>query len=283
MTKIIGNTTATPNPKPDWNQTDPTKADYIKNKPDLSGVGVGSYTNTEPLISNIGGILATNHKNGFDNVPINDLITELLYPYTAPSISAFSLNPTAGAKEMNVALTVNSATVTVTKKSKSLQSVNLYRDSTLVESKTSDVANGGTFTFNINKTLDGSTDTSYKITVVETGENGATISSSALTYDFVYPYFYGVVASSTTPNASTILGFTKSVRAKGSHSYTYTTNNQCPVIAYPQSYGALKSIIDPNNFTQTWTQNTVAVNGIDYYVYVGGAATATGTTYKFNY
>ena len=33
MAKIIGNTTATPNPRPDWNQTDSTKADYIKNKP----------------------------------------------------------------------------------------------------------------------------------------------------------------------------------------------------------------------------------------------------------
>jgi hypothetical protein len=37
--KIRGNTIVTPIPKPDWNQTDPTKADYIKNKPDLSEVG----------------------------------------------------------------------------------------------------------------------------------------------------------------------------------------------------------------------------------------------------
>jgi len=35
MGKIIGNTTATPNPRPDWNQTDSTKADYIKNKPTI--------------------------------------------------------------------------------------------------------------------------------------------------------------------------------------------------------------------------------------------------------
>lgn len=35
MTKIIGNTTATPNPRPDWTQTDETKADYIKNKPTI--------------------------------------------------------------------------------------------------------------------------------------------------------------------------------------------------------------------------------------------------------
>ncbi len=34
MAKIIGSTTATPNPRPDWAQTDETKADYIKNKPD---------------------------------------------------------------------------------------------------------------------------------------------------------------------------------------------------------------------------------------------------------
>lgn len=33
MAKIIGNTTTTPMAMPDWNQTDPKKADFIKNKP----------------------------------------------------------------------------------------------------------------------------------------------------------------------------------------------------------------------------------------------------------
>lgn len=33
MSKIIGNPTVTPPPKPDWNQTDSSKGDYIKNKP----------------------------------------------------------------------------------------------------------------------------------------------------------------------------------------------------------------------------------------------------------
>ena len=31
--KIRGRTVSTPNPRPDWNQADPSKADYIKNKP----------------------------------------------------------------------------------------------------------------------------------------------------------------------------------------------------------------------------------------------------------
>lgn len=33
--KIKGNTVGTTTPRPDWNQTDPKKADYIKNKPDI--------------------------------------------------------------------------------------------------------------------------------------------------------------------------------------------------------------------------------------------------------
>ena len=289
MGKIIGNTTATPNPRPDWNQTDPAKANFILNKPDLATAG--RYSNNEPLINNFGGILATNHANGFEDVPINDLITELLYPYTKPVINSFTLNPAAGVKEKNVSLQVNSATVKVTKKSKSIASVSLYKGDDLVETKTDEIAlSGTTLTFTIDETLDGSADSvSYTVKVTEAGDNANTVTSNAQTYSFVYPYFYGVIENGATVDADTILGFTKSVRGKGSHSYDYTTNNQCPVIAYPKSYGALKSIIDTNNFTQDWTQSTVTVDndgtidGIDYYVYVGGAATATETTYKFNY
>jgi hypothetical protein len=246
-----------------------------------------TYTNTEPMIQDVNGILASNHTNGFNNVSVTDLITELLYPYTAPVISSFSLNPSAGAKEMNVDLTVNSATVKVTKKSKAIESVSLYKGNTLIETKTDEITSSGTtLTFTIDETLDGSTDTNYQIKVTE--NNGSTISSSNQIYDFVYPYFYGVIENGTTIDSATVLGFTKGIRAKGGHSYSYTTNNQCPVIAYPKSYGVLKSIIDPNNFTQTWTQSVVTIdnddtiNGVDYYVYVGGPATLTAS-YKFNY
>ena len=55
MAKIIGNTTATPNPRPDWSQTDSAKADYIKNKPELANVATtGSYSDLKdtPVITN---------------------------------------------------------------------------------------------------------------------------------------------------------------------------------------------------------------------------------------
>jgi hypothetical protein len=38
MSKIIGNPVGTTLPKSDWKQTDPTKGDYIKNKPDFEGL-----------------------------------------------------------------------------------------------------------------------------------------------------------------------------------------------------------------------------------------------------
>lgn len=50
MAKIIGNTTATPNPQPDWEQTNQAKADYIKNKPTVL-----TEDNVKDLIDQFGG------------------------------------------------------------------------------------------------------------------------------------------------------------------------------------------------------------------------------------
>ena len=50
MSKIIGNTTTTPMAIPDWNQTDATKADYIKNKPEIL-----TETDVKQIIAETGG------------------------------------------------------------------------------------------------------------------------------------------------------------------------------------------------------------------------------------
>jgi hypothetical protein len=51
MSKIIGNTTATPNPRPDWLQEDETKADYIKNKPDIDSVIADAFNDFAVKVS----------------------------------------------------------------------------------------------------------------------------------------------------------------------------------------------------------------------------------------
>lgn len=38
MSKIIGSTTTTPVPRSDWSQTDKTKADFIRHKPELGAI-----------------------------------------------------------------------------------------------------------------------------------------------------------------------------------------------------------------------------------------------------
>lgn len=61
--KIVGNVVGLPNPQPDWEQKDRTKADYIKNKPDMavfsnaltetaSGRDMIALTNVSPLQKN---------------------------------------------------------------------------------------------------------------------------------------------------------------------------------------------------------------------------------------
>ena len=49
---IIGNTTATPNPQADWNQSDDKKADYIKNKPNIDELQAQINTIMEVLAKN---------------------------------------------------------------------------------------------------------------------------------------------------------------------------------------------------------------------------------------
>lgn len=44
MAKIIGGTTSTPMRNPDWNQTNPARADYIKNKPDVPNALKGNVS-----------------------------------------------------------------------------------------------------------------------------------------------------------------------------------------------------------------------------------------------
>ena len=69
MHEIIGNTTATPNPRPDWNQVDETKADYIKNKPTLgapNGVATldeGGKVPKAQLPDDIGGVSSDDLKD----------------------------------------------------------------------------------------------------------------------------------------------------------------------------------------------------------------------------
>lgn len=53
MSKIIGNTTATPVPRSDWNQTDKKRPDFIRNKPELGTISEKDVIDKADLTTDI--------------------------------------------------------------------------------------------------------------------------------------------------------------------------------------------------------------------------------------
>lgn len=53
MSKIIGNTTATPVPRSDWNQTDKKRPDFIRNKPELGTISEKDVIEKSDLTTDI--------------------------------------------------------------------------------------------------------------------------------------------------------------------------------------------------------------------------------------
>jgi hypothetical protein len=197
--------------------------------------------------------------------------------------------PNGGTFEHGNNQTITAVQATVTKKSKKITKVELFNGSTSLGVKEGDdVANGGTFTFSgLNVPVNS---TNVQLTVKATDESGSVVSGTTGAFTFVYPYYYGVCNASDEINEALVEGLSKDVSGKGQKAYSYTTNNQCAVIAFPKSHGVLKSALDPNAFENiaAFTRYEVTVNGLDgkdvaYYVYVSGAFTGSGFKYTFKY
>lgn len=242
------------------------------------------YTNDTPMVSAHGGISAG---ETFDNVPITEMLTKILYPYIAPTISAKIVTPAnGGVVEKGSTQSVTKISATVTKKSSNITKVEIFDGSTSLGSKTDAVASGGTFDFKV--AVDVTSNKSF--TAKATDATGKTVSANTGAFTFVYPLYYGVCAADATINESLVTGLSKKVESKGNKTLSYTCDNQCMIFAYDASYGNLKSIIDPNNFnvTDTFTKSEVNITTLDgastkYYVYKNSASTVSNFAMKFNF
>lgn len=243
------------------------------------------YTNEMATVNSLGGIAAGTK---FDNVPVKDVLTKLLYPYVAPQVSAVG-TPNGGTFEYGDNQTITNVKATVTKKSEPITKIELFDGSTKLQTKEDEsVRNGGAFNFPVNVAVPS---TNKILTVKVTDAANKTYSANTGSFNFVYPYYHSKVAENKTIfNSDDIKAMTKTIEGKGNKTRSYTCNNERMVIAYPASYGALRTIIDPNNFdvTATFGRQEVSVTGRDgktvaYYVYVNSASTVTNFSMKFNY
>ena len=242
------------------------------------------YTNDMATVNTLGGIAAG---TTFDNMPVNEVLTKLLYPYVAPTYSAAG-TPNGGTFEKGNAQTITNVKVTVGKKSERITKVEILNDSTSLGVKEgTEVQNGGTFNFPVNVAVPS---TNIQLTAKITDAANKSYTTKTGAFSFVYPYYMGVCAENAEINETLIEGLTKKIEAKGNKSHAFTCDYQRMIFAYPKAHGKLKSIIDPNNFdvTGTFGVQEVSITGLDgtaqtYYVYINSASTVSNFTMKFNY
>lgn len=242
------------------------------------------FTTDMVTVNGLGGIPAGADLN---NMPVQDLLTKLLFPYVAPVVSASS-NPNGGTFEKGNNQTVTKITANVTKKSEKIKKIEFLDGGSLIEAKEGvEVENGGSISITTSKEV--STDKYFSVRVTDAANK--TYSANTGSFSFVYPYYQGKAAEDkTTFTGEEIAAMTKTVEGRGNKTRTYTCNNERMVFAYPKAHGVLKSIIDPNgfdNFSSFGRQEVSVVgrdgNPVDYYVYVNSPSTVTNFAMKFNY
>lgn len=242
-----------------------------------------AYTNDMATVNGLGGIAAG---TTFDNMPVNEVLTKLLYPYVAPSVSASS-SPNGGVFEFGNNQNVTNIRASVTKKSEKITKVEALNGGEVLGTKEgAEVANGGNIDFPVTQAVSGNKNFAVRVTDAANKVYNANTGS----FTFVYPYFMGKCANDATINEDLVKGLTKKIETKGNKSQAFTCNFERMVFAYPKSYGAIKQILDPNNFdvTGTFGRQEVSIVGLDgttqvYYVYVNSASTVSNFNVRFNY
>ena len=237
------------------------------------------YTNSTPTLSALGGIPAG---TTFDNVPLKDLLTNLLYPYMPPTVS-LSATVASGVKELGTSIPNITFTMTTGKKSQNITGVELYRSGTKVTTIADPKPNGGTETYIYQSATTGTCNFQAKVS-----DGKQTVSSNTISYTFVHPLYIGSLDGViSTPNQTQIKGMTKKVVIKGNQSFTYTIDTKRMAIACPPGW-TIKQIIDPNNFdiTATFKVQTLAITCADgtnqnYTVYVSEPTTVSNFAVRF--
>ncbi|MDO4285162.1 MAG: hypothetical protein Q4C60_07470 [Eubacteriales bacterium] len=212
-----------------------------------------------------------------------ELLDKMLHAYVAPKVTAAAKPTNGGVFEVSTSQSVTAVDVTITFGSTTIKKIEIRDGSTVIGSLTSGIKAGvNTVTLATALTVTAN----KQLTAVVTDGEDKTVSAGTGSFTFVSPYYWGAIAAGAAVTAALIKAATKVVQAKGSKSFNYTCNNQRMLIAYPKSYGALSKILDANSFdvTGTFTQSTVAVDGVDYYAYAtSDPTTVSAFKMTFNY
>ena len=244
-------------------------SDVLKEKFVMKGEG-GSLEGNDLLdeditfVDQMGGIDAnTTFPTG---TPLEEIIKKMASKLIMPKVTLTSSLSTLVYELGTTVRNGHTLTAKVTRGSSDITKVEFFKNNTSVSTITSNVSNGGNFTY-----ADGSNitaDVTYKVVV--TNVEGKTVSST-LSVKFYNPYYHGVTSKDINTITSTdITAMTKDVSAKGTKEYKYTSTNERVVIAYDKNYGLLSSILDENSFENlgSFEKKEITIGSTVYYVYI---------------
>ncbi len=200
--------------------------------------------------------------------PVEDILRDLLCPYSKPTVT-LTINPSTALydKATDVVNTIG-LTAKAVKNSENITKIEFYVGNILVNTVSSGVTNGGTFTYTHNATIN--TDTTFKAVVTDSkgGSNNSTKSIK-----FVGRSYYGIVDPALTSlDAEEVKAHSNTLKDTKKLTYQGITTDMGKVFyAYPTSFGALTSIkdlVNNLNYTTSFAQSTVTVDGMEYYCYL---------------
>lgn len=199
--------------------------------------------------------------------PIEVIIRDMLTEKIAPTVSII-LNPATTLYD-EVTGSISSLTInaTVGKKTNDIEKIEYFINNTKVKTTDTNVANGGTFPYIYNTTIDDD----VTIKVIVTDIEGMTATASK-TITFIGQSYYGLVDAETgEPTEALVKTLNKTLKNAKKYVYSGITTNWAKICyAYPAELGKLTSIMDKvNNFnyTSSFQLTTKSIDGISYYIY----------------
>lgn len=242
--KIRGNTVGTSMPRPDWNQTDPSKADYIKNKPDISG-GTGGGAN---INDNTTSTTAT-----WSSQKINEELAKIA-SYKEINIDSLSVSPSVA----EIGSTVSTAAVT--------WNLNKVPKTLTLAGTSLTPAQSGTKNYS-----SVSSDRSWTLTA--TDDKGAT-ASKTITLPFHNGVYYGVGTARISYDSNFVRGLTKTLRGSKLPSFSVNAgDNEYIYYCLPtrNPYGSCNFTVNgfTGGFTLVDTISFTNASGYteNYYIY----------------
>ena len=221
----------------------------------------------------VGGLAAGSNVYGKTSI---EILEEMLYPYQKPVINTFTLNPNTTTYEIGTVITSLVLNTSITKKSKPLTFVKFYDGSTLLDNKTTGVANGGNFsyTYSLNNN---DTDMTLK---VECSDGDNTVNKTT-TVKFARNTFYGTDSATNAPyttsaNIRALSGKKLGMESGNSFTITIPVGTKKVVFAIPSTLNMTDVTYQEGlgaSVKGVFTQSTINVEGangytgIDYKVY----------------